>query len=175
MSFNKFFSYWFNTWNKQKKKFLKFKFFKVIFSFFKPFFKKNQFQKINNFFWPIRNTLNETFWTKSIWPVKKKINGLFLRKNKIFYKGRYARNRQTCRVIVFWTIALNLFCLYGLYFFFYQFTFNFGYFWWGLIILYFYLTWSNILKNKFYNPINLFFEIFYFFRWCVNFIKNIMY
>lgn len=159
-------------WNKHKQKFLKFKFFKAMISFIKPFFKQNLFTKLNIIFWPVRNSLNEFFWTKSIWPVKNKISGFFLRKNKIFYKGRYARNRQTCRVIVFWTIALNLFCLYGLYFFFYQFTFNFGYFWWGLFFLYISLTWSNILKNKFYNPINIILEIFYFFRWYFLVLKN---
>jgi len=55
----------------------------------------------------------------------------FIRKNRIFNKGRYSRNRQLYRTGVYWCLWLNIMLVYGLYFMFYRFTFNFGYFWWG--------------------------------------------
>lgn len=139
----------------------------------KRYFNENQFIKIQRIFWPIRYSSNEFCWTKSTIPLKKKIKGFFLRKTKSFYKGRYARNRQTCRVIVFWTLAFNLIWIYGLYFFFYQFSFNFGYLWWGLFFFYLSLNWSSILKHKLYNPLNIVYEFFYFFKWLSLLIKSI--
>ncbi len=153
--------------------FLKFYFFKIANIYYTNFFKKNNFTDISSFFWPIRYSFTEVFWVKKLWPLQKLITCFFLRKSKIFYKGRYARNRQSCRVIVFWTLSLNLIFLYGLYFFFYQFTFNFGYFWWGLLFLYFTLVWSFFLKNQFYNILNLILEFFYFFKWFFFFIPKL--
>lgn len=140
----------------------------------KYFFTKNRFFNLQKLFWPVRNVVGEVCWTNSTLPLKKNIKGFFLRKTKIFYKGRYARNRQTCRVIVFWTIAFNLIWLYGLYFFFYQFSFNFGYLWWGLFLFYFSLIWSSFIKYSFYNPKNLFSEFINFFKWLFCFIKSIL-
>lgn len=51
----------------------------------------------------------------------------FLRKNKSFNKGRYSRNRQNYRTGVYWCLYVNIIVLFGLYFYFYRFTFNFGY------------------------------------------------
>jgi hypothetical protein len=158
---------------KIRKVYFKYTFFKLYKFVFKPYFKYNIFIQINQILWPLRFSLNETFWTKILWYVRESIKGFFLRKNKSFYKGRYARNRQTCRVIVFWTIALNLVLLYGLYFFFYQFLFNFGYFWWGLFLLFFSLHWSCYLKYRFYNFLNLILEFFYFLKWFISFFNFI--
>lgn len=160
-------------WTNKKSIFFKIKFYRITQNFLIPFFQKNNFIKLMTVFWPVKFSFKDFFWTKSTIPVKTKLTGLFLRKTKMFYKGRYARNRQTCRVIVFWTLSLNLLCIYGLYFYFYQFSYNFGYFWWGLLFLYFNLTWSNILKNSFYNPKNLVLEFIYFFRWIILLTKNL--
>lgn len=162
------------TWTKKRTFFYKIKFYKITQNFLKPFFYKNNFLKLMTIFWPIKFSLKEFFWTKSTIPVKTKLVGFFLRKTKIFYKGRYARNRQTCRVIVFWTLSLNLLCIYGLYFYFYQFSYNFGYFWWGLLFLYINLTLSNILKNSFYNPKFLILEFYYFWRWFFLILKSLL-
>lgn len=64
------------------------------------------------------------------------INILFLRKNKIFNKGRYSRNRQYYRTGVYWCLYVNIIAVVGIYFWFYRFNMNFGYLWW---ILYFFL------------------------------------
>jgi len=53
----------------------------------------------------------------------------FLRKTKIFNKGRYSRNRQLYRTGVYLCLYINILAIYAIYFLFYRFTFNFGYFW----------------------------------------------
>lgn len=57
---------------------------------------------------------------------------LYLRKNKVFNKGRYSRNRQFYRTGVYWCLYVNIIAILGLYFWFYRFTLNFGYLWWLL-------------------------------------------
>jgi hypothetical protein len=80
-----------------------------------------------NVFYPIR--FSETSVSKHI-----KLDNIhnyvffYIRKNRIFNKGRYSRNRQLYRTGVYWCLWLNIMLVYGLYFMFYRFTFNFGYF-----------------------------------------------
>lgn len=59
---------------------------------------------------------------------------LFLRKSKVFNKGRYSRNRQFYRTGVYWCLYINIIAIVGLYFWFYRFVMNFGYLWWLLYI-----------------------------------------
>lgn len=54
---------------------------------------------------------------------------LFLRKSKIFNKGRYSRNRQFYRTGVYWCLYLSIILFTGLYYWFYHFIINFGFFW----------------------------------------------
>ena len=84
---------------------------------------------------------------------------LYLRKNKIFNKSRYSRNRQTYRTGAYWCLYVNIIAVIAFYFWFYKFSFNFGYIWWILymFILSFFLPRS--LKYKFYNPINFLYEL----------------
>jgi hypothetical protein len=56
-------------------------------------------------------------------------NNLFLRKSKIFNKGRYSRNRQFYRTGVYWCLYLSIILFTGLYYWFYHFIINFGFFW----------------------------------------------
>lgn len=76
----------------------------------------------------------------------------FLRKSKIFNKGRYSRNRQTYRTGFYWCLWLNIFVVYGLHFVFYRFTFTFGYLWLLLFIFFSSFIFSRALK---YNLISL--------------------
>ena len=78
-----------------------------------------------------------------------KIN--YIRKNRIFNKSRYSRNRQLYRTGVYWCLWLNVLVVYGLFFVFYRFTFNFGYFWWGLLILFYSTIFSRVVKYNFFN------------------------
>jgi len=97
----------------------------------------------------------------------------FLRKNKIFNKGRYSRNRQTYRTGFYWCLWLNIFVVYGLHFVFYRFIFTFGYLWLFLFIFFSSFIFSRALK---YNFISLNFivnELQTFFIVFVSFCKNI--
>ena len=95
----------------------------------------------------------------------KKYSIQYLRKNRIFNKGRYSRNRQLYRTGVYWCLWLNIIMVYGLYFMFYRFTFNFGYFWWGILILCYSTIFSRISKYNFYNINYLYKEFFSLVGW----------
>ena len=141
------------------------------------FFKKINFNK--TYFKNIYNNLPIRFSNTSI---NKYINFynlpnysfFYLRKNKIFNKSRYSRNRQLYRTGVYWCLWLNIMIVYGLYFFFYRFTFNFGYLWFGVAISIFSTIFSRILKYKFYNIYNLFNEFLKLFTWFNLIFKNFL-
>lgn len=59
---------------------------------------------------------------------------LFLRKNKVFNKGRYSRNRQYYRTGVYWCLYINIIAVIGIYFWFYRLSMNFSYLWWLLFL-----------------------------------------
>lgn len=106
--------------------------------------------------------------------IAKFINGdtsysvYFLRKNKSFNKGRYSRNRQNYRTGVYWCLYVNATALFGLYFLFYRFTFNFGYLWWLFYCLPASFVVSHAIRNRLYNPTILYNTICGYF----NFIYN---
>ena len=52
---------------------------------------------------------------------------MFLRKLKSFNKSRYSRNRQYYRTGVYMCLWLNIILVFGLYYMFYRFSFNFNY------------------------------------------------
>jgi len=87
------------------------------------------------------------------------VTALFIRKNKIFNKGRYSRNRQLYRTGVYWCLILNILGVFGLYYYFYRFVFNFGYFWLPLCILILSIFGSRLVKYRFYNVFNILNEI----------------
>lgn len=141
------------------------------------FFKKINFN--NNFFKNIYISLPIRFSNSS---VNKYINFsnipnysfFYLRKNKIFNKGRYSRNRQLYRTGVYWCLWLNIMIVYGLYFLFYRFSFNFGYLWFGLAILIFSTIFSKVFKYKFYNIFFLINEFFKLYVWFNLIFKNFL-
>lgn len=71
------------------------------------------------------------------------LNINFLRKNKVFNKGRYSRNRQNYRTGVYWSIYVNIIAVVGLYFWFYRFNINFGYLWPLFFLFIFTVFWSR--------------------------------
>lgn len=82
-------------------------------------------------------------------------NILYLRKNKVFNKGRYSRNRQYYRTGVYWCLYVNIIAVVGIYFWFYRFTMNFGYLWWLLFIFISSFIVPKAVKYRLYNPKNL--------------------
>ncbi len=101
-----------------------------------------------------------------------KIN--YIRKNRIFNKSRYSRNRQLYRTGVYWCLWLNVLVVYGLFFVFYRFTFNFGYFWWGLLILFYSTIFSRIIKYNFYNVFYLYSEFYNLIIWYGYIFKSLI-
>lgn len=95
----------------------------------------------------------------------KKFIIYYIRKNKVFNKSRYSRNRQLYRTGVYWCLWLNIMIVYGLYFFFYRFAFTFGYLGLGLILLASSFLVARASQCKFYNPIKLFEEFNALFLW----------
>lgn len=142
------------------------------------FFKKSKISlnsswlKKINLFYPIR--FSETSVSKHI--KLDNLNNyifLYIRKNRIFNKGRYSRNRQLYRTGVYWCLWLNIMLVYGLYFMFYRFTFNFGYFWWGLLIFAYSTIFSRVLKYNFFNIFFIKNEFFSFLKWFGFILTNI--
>lgn len=82
-------------------------------------------------------------------------NILFLRKSKVFNKGRYSRNRQYYRTGVYWCLYVNIIAVIGIYFWFYRFTMNFGYLWWLLFVFIASFIVPKTIKYRLYNPVNL--------------------
>lgn len=153
--FNNFFI--FNNFTRKlffqlKHKIFFFNFFvKKSFNFFFIKFKPSNLLKLYNFF-----SFNQ-------------ININFLRKNKIFNKGRYSRNRQYYRTGVYWCLYINIIVVLGFFFWFFKLTFNFGYLWWLLYSFFF-----ACIFSKFFNlfSYNFFFkDISLTFYWFLNLLK----
>lgn len=82
-------------------------------------------------------------------------NVLYLRKHKVFNKGRYSRNRQYYRTGVYWCLYVNIIAVIGIYFWFYRFTMNFGYLWWLLFAFIASFIVPKTIKYRLYNPVAL--------------------
>lgn len=100
------------------------------------------------------------------------LNILFLRKNKVFNKGRYSRNRQYYRTGVYWCLYVNIIAVVGLYFWFYRFNMNFGYLWWIMYIFIFSIFFSRANSLNILNVKLLYNQIFASFIWFYNIIFN---
>jgi len=144
---------------------------------FANFFKvrvKKEYSKLLKSFYMIK--FNESSVTKYINSNNlKNYNFFYLRKNRIFNKGRYSRNRQLYRTGVYWCLWLNIIMVYGLYFMFYRFSFNFGYIWWGVLVLAYSTIFSRIVKYNFFNPYYVYAEFLNLQRWYGYLLKISMY
>ena len=94
----------------------------------------------------------------------------FLRKHKLFNKGRYSRNRQVYRTGLYWCLWVNILAVTGFYYWFYRFTMNFGYLWpfFSLFVLSFFIPralkynylYLNNLTSSIIKLVTWFFYIF---------------
>jgi len=150
-------------------------------------FSKFLFIKIN----PYNTKISKMLYSKiaNFWNVKyspsnfikyiknNKINNytiLYLRKNKVFNKGRYSRNRQYYRTGVYWCLYVNVIAVIGIYFWFYRFTMNFGYLWWILYIFIFSFLIPKTIKYRLYNPRLIYLDYLNSFIWSYNILNNIL-
>nr|YP_004841739.1 Ymf67 [Ichthyophthirius multifiliis]AEL89281.1 Ymf67 [Ichthyophthirius multifiliis] len=103
------------------------------------------------------------------------INFLYIRKNKVFNKGRYSRNRQTYRTGIYLCLYINIIAIIFFYFWFYKFIINFGYCWWFLYIFFISFIFSRSLKFNFLNFNIIIDEFLKFNNWLFFIIKSILY
>ena len=89
----------------------------------------------------------------------------FLRKNKVYNKGRYSRCRQNYRTGVYMCMYLSIISIFGLYYWFYRFSFNFTYLWWLFIISVGSFFLPKIIKYRLYEPITFLNKVVGFFKW----------
>lgn len=97
----------------------------------------------------------------------------FLRKNKVFNKGRYSRCRQNYRTGVYLCMYLSVVSIFGLYFWFYKFSFNFTYLWWFFICFFGSFFLPKIIKYRLYEPNVLMAKFTSLYNWALHLIKSI--
>ncbi len=113
-----------------------------------------------------------SLFEKNILESKKNFNDFFfLRKTKIFNKGRYSRNRQIYRTGVYLCLYINILAIYAIYFLFYRFTFNFGFVWFFLFLGVFSFFFSRFFKYNFFQ--NFRFNLNFFFNWISSVIYSL--
>ena len=121
----------------------------------------------NNLFtqkWAIRfNTTNALLNLNSASVANQLI--YFLRKNKSFIKGRYARNRQYYRTGVYWCIWINILAIVAFYYWFYRLMFNFTYLWWFFFSLVASFVFSKFIKQNSFSFLNFKVSFFKNFFW----------
>lgn len=104
----------------------------------------------------------------------KQFTVLFLRKNKVFNKGRYSRNRQYYRTGVYWCLYLNVILMVGLYFWFYKISMVFSYIWWFFFIFLLSFFIPKIVQYNLYYPYNIFNTIIFNIKFLVILLYNIV-
>lgn len=107
----------------------------------------------------------------------EKFKIMFLRKNKIFNKGRYSRNRQIYRTGVYMILWLNILVIVSIYFLFYRFVFNFGMIW---IIFFLFVSsffFSRFTQNSNFSPKFFLYKVYHLIKWLYmfawSFISNV--
>ena len=122
-------------------------------SLFKKFYKNNVFLNYssNNLKKNWKIVFYNNFLYKYICNTKiDNYSIYFLRKNRMFNKGRYSRNRQNYRTGVYWCLYVNIVAVLTIYYFFFRFSFNFGYLWWLMAISINCVFFSKFVKYKLY-------------------------
>ena len=96
----------------------------------------------------------------------------YLRKNKVYNKGRYSRCRQNYRTGVYMCMYLSVITILGLYYWFYKFSFNFSYLWWLFIAFFGSFFIPKIVKYRLYEPTTLVNKFFALFNWGSNILRS---
>lgn len=97
------------------------------------------------------------------------INMLFLRKFRVFNKGRYSRNRQFYRTGVYWCLYINIIAVIGIYFWFYKITINYNYFWIVIYLFFVSFIWSRFINFFSFSKLNQFLN------WNLNILTSLKY
>jgi len=95
----------------------------------------------------------------------------YLRKNKVYNKGRYSRNRQNYRTGVYMCLYLSVISIFGLYYSFYKFIFKFTYLWWFFIGFIGSFILPKAIKYRLYEPTTLIKKFFDLYIWYFGLLK----
>lgn len=164
----------YNVYLVLQNEFYKIKPFKRIF-FLKNFPVKinNAYNNFLNLYWPVKNQ-NGLFSKFVDLNFNKNNTIFFLRKIRIFNKGRYSRNRQLYRTGVYMCLWINIIFVYFYIFAFYRFTFNFGFMWFGIGLFILSMTFSRAARYRFYNFKNFIVEFYNFILWAAFFLEDFL-
>ena len=162
-------------WEKRHKTLLELDFFQNIEKYFTVSVCKNKFflnlVRLNNVV--ITPQYSSSSISKNIYLSNlDKFEYQYLRKNKVYNKGRYSRCRQNFRTGVYMCMYLSIVSIFGLYYWFYKFSFNFTYLWWLFIVFVGSFFTPKILKYRFYEPKVLLLSILGFIKWLLLLIRN---
>ena len=97
----------------------------------------------------------------------------FLRKNKVYNKGRYSRCRQNYRTGVYLCMYLSIVSIFGLYYWFFKFSFNFSYLWWFFIGFFSSFLLPKIIKYRLYEITTVVHVFYGFFSWLSVLFKSL--
>jgi len=95
----------------------------------------------------------------------------YLRKNKVYNKGRYSRNRQNYRTGVYMCLYLSVISIFGLYYSFYKFAFKFTYLWWFFIAFAGSFILPKAIKYRLYEPTMLLKRFFDLYVWFISLLR----
>ncbi len=122
------------------------------------------FKEFMKLYWPTRFNPNNFYKFHDLLSNDNYII-MFLRKNKIFNKSRYSRNRQLYRTGVYLCLYINVIFVYFYIFSFYRFAFVFSYLWFGIGLFIITMTLGRAMKYRFYNPVMFLSEFDHFKTW----------
>lgn len=129
------------------------------------------FNDFINLYWPVKH--NSGLFSKFIdLNLNKNHTIFFLRKTRIFNKGRYSRNRQLYRTGVYMCLWINIIFVYFYIFAFYRFTFNFGFLWFGIGVFVLSMTFARAARYRFYNFKNFIVELYDLIFWSAFFLED---
>ena len=95
----------------------------------------------------------------------------FLRKNRVFNKGRYSRNRQTCKMAFYFALSIHCMGVTGLFMWYYNLLIKFTYMWYVFLVWISIGVFSSLFRYRLYT-ISLFYNnIYAFSNWIISIIN----
>lgn len=118
------------------------------YTFYEKIFKNLEFQAKKK---PLKRKKRKlinlvAFFNKNARRKKVKLNFFFLRKNKIFIKNKYPRNRQWSKNVIYFGVWLNITLVYFSYIFCYHYAFVLNYIWWISFFIFYSLSIKLLLN-----------------------------
>ncbi len=172
------FNYYLDDFKKKLNSYAKLSFVSVYNTYVVVKYKFNTITNVVNFDKPLLTTPKYSSSTVHKYLSVSDLNNFefqFLRKNKVYNKGRYSRTRQNYRTGVYLCMYLSVMSLFGLYYWFYKFSFNFTYLWWFFIAFVASFFLPKVVKYRLYEPTTLLSKIYELFKWFNVLVKSLFF